>query len=117
MTTSLWPPRRIRVFLASSNELAPRRDAVELWLRRLNDELLDRNAVFVVVRWEEESMALNETRMQDRYNDELERCDALIALFGTKVGSYTKEELRLAYSRFRKGSLPRRILVCFENVN
>lgn len=117
MKTIMWPMRRIKVFLASSIELQEERDAVELCLRRMNDEFLDRNVVFVIVRWEQESMTLHDPRAQDRYNEELEKCDALVALFGTRVGSYTKEELQLAIDRFQNGQLPRKILVCFRNEN
>jgi hypothetical protein len=94
------PPSTIRIFLASSTELREDRDALDLYLRQLNDTLSEARKYLRVVRWENFLDAMSETRMQDGYNDAVRSCDIFISLFFTKTGQYTREEFHVAHSHF-----------------
>lgn len=104
-----------RFFLASSDELAAERDWVELLIRRRNSVLVDSGLFLEVVRWEEMLQTFHENRIQDRFSAEVVYCDAMIVLFHTRVGRFTKEEFDIAYRSFKAGINPRHILVYFKD--
>jgi hypothetical protein len=93
-------PSTIRVFLASSAELRDDRDALDLYLRQLNDTLQSAGKYLRVVRWENFLDAMSDTRMQDAYNDAVRSCDIFISLFFTRTGQYAREEFHVAHAHF-----------------
>lgn len=98
MTTDL---QTIRVFLASSAELKPDREAFEQFINRRNKEWRPRGVFLHLDIWEDLSAAMSPTRSQDEYNREIDRCDIFVVLFWTKVGRYTAEEFERAHGRFK----------------
>jgi len=98
MTTDL---QTIRVFLASSAELKPDREAFEQFINRRNKEWRPRGVFLHLDIWEDLSAAISPTRSQDEYNREIDRCDIFVVLFWTKVGRYTAEEFERAHGRFK----------------
>ena len=98
--------KTIRVFLASSEELRNDRDAFELYLRQQNDRLRSQGLYLQVIRWENFLDAMSETRLQDEYNAEVERCDIFGSLFMTKTGEFTEEEFDLAHRVFKETGKP-----------
>jgi formylglycine-generating enzyme required for sulfatase activity len=100
MTTD---PQTVRIFLASSAELKPDREAFERAIARRNDDWNPRGVYLLVDKWEKLSAAMSPTRSQDEYNREIDRCDIFVVLFWTKVGRYTAEEFERAYARFKGG--------------
>lgn len=100
MTTD---PQTVRIFLASSAELKPDREAFEQAIARRNDDWNPRGVYLLVDKWEKLSAAMSPTRSQDEYNREIDRCDIFVVLFWTKVGRYTAEEFERAYARFKGG--------------
>ncbi|TQV89534.1 COR domain-containing protein [Aliikangiella coralliicola] len=97
----------IRIFLASSQELADERDAFDLFLRRENDRLIKQGVYIKVIRWEYFLDAMSETRMQDEYNKAVKSCDIFVSLFKTKTGKYTEEEFDKAHEHFKQRGAPK----------
>ncbi len=90
----------VRIFLASSAELKPDREAFAQFIARRNKEWLPRGVFLHLDIWEDISTAMSPTRSQDEYNREVDRCDIFVMLFWTKVGCYTAEEFERAWVRF-----------------
>jgi cellulose biosynthesis protein BcsQ len=90
----------VKIFLASSAELREERDALELHLRQLNDDLQEENRYLQVVRWENFLDAVSSTSKQDDYNVAIRDCDIFLSLFATKTGKYTAEEFNVAHQQF-----------------
>ena len=99
-------PSTIRIFLASSAELREDRDALDLYLRQLNDTLQSAGKYLRVVRWENFLDAMSDTRMQDGYNDAVRSCDIFISLFFTRTGQFTREEFHVAHAHFLETGRP-----------
>jgi Leucine-rich repeat (LRR) protein len=70
--------REIRIFLASSKELSADRDEFDLYFRQQNDGLRARGIYLKIVRWENFLNAMSETRLQDEYNNEIQRADIFV---------------------------------------
>jgi Leucine-rich repeat (LRR) protein len=98
--------REIRVFLASSRELMPDRDAFELFVRQQNDRLLKKGFNLKVERFENLFAAMSATRKQDDYNKIAGECDVFVTLFSTTMGEYTEEEFDFAYRQFKARGRP-----------
>ncbi len=96
----------IKIFLASSAELREERDALELYLRQLNDDFQDQNRYLKVVRWENFLDAVSATSKQDDYNRAIQDCDIFLSLFATKTGKYTNEEFNVAHQQFKATGRP-----------
>jgi len=94
--------KNIKIFLASSSELAADREAFELYFRKQNDSLpKDKGIYLKIVRWENFLNTMSETRLQDEYNKEVRDCDIFISLFFTKTGKFTEEEFDVAHDEFK----------------
>ena len=110
------PPRKIRIFLASSEELRGDRDAFDLYFRQQNDLLRDDGLYLEIVRWENFLDAMSNTRLQDEYNQAVRSCDVFVSLFFRKTGRFTEEEFDVAHAAFIKSGKPR-IYTFFKNAN
>jgi len=109
-------PRSIRIFLASSAELAEHRDAFDLHVRQLNDRWLKRGLHLEPVRWEHFLDAMAPERLQDEYNRAIGGCECFVMLFRAKVGKYTAEEFEKAFGEFKASGKPR-IYTYFNKVS
>jgi hypothetical protein len=98
--------RKIRIFLASSEELREDRDAFDLYFRQQNDQFLNEGFYLEIVRWENFLDAMSETRLQDEYNRAVRDCDVFVSLFFTKTGTFSEEEFDVAYIQFKKTGRP-----------
>ncbi len=105
--------RTMKIFIASSEDLAKERDQLEILIRRQNDELWEGGMRLQPVRWENFLDTISPSRLQDEYNEELKQCDIVICLFHTKVGQYTAEEFDTALGQFRENGSPK-ILTYFK---
>ncbi|MEL7424995.1 MAG: COR domain-containing protein, partial [Bacteroidota bacterium] len=105
--------RTLKVFIASSEELAEERDELEMLIRRQNDDLLEKGIHLRPVRWEYFLDTISATSLQDEYNKEIKQCDIVICLFHTKVGQYTAKEFDTALGEFRNSGRPH-ILTYFK---
>ncbi len=98
--------KTIEIFLASSAELVEDRRTFEIFLNRRNKTLVKEGIFLELVIWEDFLDAMSKTRLQDKYNEALKKCDIFIMLFYTKVGKYTEEEFDTAYDEFQKNDSP-----------
>ncbi len=91
--------RLIKLFVASSNELADDRVHLGDCVRRVND-IYEPNGVRVkLYKWEDFVPYYTGRRSQDEYNAYLSHCDAVIGLFKEKLGKYTCEEIEVALDK------------------
>lgn len=106
----------IKIFLASSSELAEDRDAFDLYFRQQNDYLKDEKGIYLKIeRWENFLDAMSESRLQDEYNKEVKACDIFVSLFFTKTGRYTEEEFDEAHKQFKdSGGVKPQIFTFFK---
>ena len=109
-------PRSVRIFVASSAELADHHDAFDLHVRQLNDRWIKRGFHLQPVRWENFLDAMSKSRLQDEYNRALADCDIFVLLFRTKVGAYTAEEFERAFGQFKVSGKPR-VYTYFHDVD
>jgi len=102
-------PKIVRIFLASSEELADERKLLRQFFSEKNDRFQEtsRGTYLKLENWEAMSGAMSPTRKQDDYNQRIEASDLFICLAHTKVGMYTEEEFDLAWATFQKNGKPR----------
>ncbi len=96
----------INIFLASSEELRAERDAFELFVLRLNDQLAERDIRLKVTRWENFFDAMSATRLQDEYNKKVREAQIFVSLFASKSGKFTQEEFEVAFGQFTATGKP-----------
>jgi len=110
------PPQTLRIFLASSEELAEERKQLRQFLSERNDRFQEtgRGIYLKLENWEAMSSAMSATRKQDDYNRRVLESDVFICLAHTKVGRYTEEEFDVAWAAFQQNEKPRRILTFFK---
>jgi hypothetical protein len=96
----------IKVFLASSSELAGDREAIEKLIGRKNKVLVKKGLFIELIIWEDFLDMLSKTRLQDEYNKAIKKADLFVLLFFTKVGIYTEEEFEVAIGEFRQFDRP-----------
>lgn len=105
-----------KIFLASSFELKADRDQFEIFINRKNKEWHHKGIFLELLIWEDTLDCMEQTRLQDKYNEAIKECDIFVLLFSTKVGSYTKEEFEVAYAQFLKTKKPI-IFIYFKNIS
>jgi hypothetical protein len=108
--------RKIRIFLASSEELRADREAFLLYFTELNRQFLDRGLFLDIDHWENFLDAMSETRLQDEYNKSVRACDIFVSLFFTKTGKFTEEEFDTAHRQFQETKRPL-IYTFFKNAD
>lgn len=104
---------KVRIFLASSSELADDRQALDQLVSRKNKLWHDRGVFLELQMWEDFLDVMSKTRLQDEYNTVIRDCDLFVLLFWSKVGRYTLEEFEAAVGSFRSAAKPF-ILVYFK---
>lgn len=92
--------KKIKIFLASSNELKAERDQFELQIYHKCKAWFDKEIFLHVDTWEDLSAKMSTTRSQDEYNKVLKDSDLFVLLAYTKVGMYTAEEFDQAFGVF-----------------
>ena len=106
--------KKIKIFLASSEELKEERKELADLVSNLN-HILSRRDIFVdLVKWEYLDASMGELHKQEEYNAELRDCELCIVLYWTRFGMYTKTELDTAYSELKSGHNPRKLYVYFK---
>jgi hypothetical protein len=110
----ILPPKDIKIFLASSKELADERDAIDLLVSEMDRLYRNRGIRFELVKWEDKNQSFNATRKQDDFNEEMLQCDIVIVLFGKRIGAFTKEEYNRAFASLKNGHKPDHLFVYFK---
>lgn len=94
----------VRIFVASSKELLPERNALAYFVLAHEDEFAKRGLRVRLSKWEYVDPTMTEERTEDRYLDEMLNCDAVLMLFRHVLGKYTKEEVDKAIAAETAGS-------------
>ena len=104
--------KEIKVFLASSEELKYDRLAFSDLIRKLDNIYEKRGIRIKLFQWEDFDAAYNDKRKQDEYNEYIKQSDLFLALFRTKAGKFTVEELELARNEHREKGSPKPHVYC-----
>lgn len=107
--------KTIKIFLASSEELKDERLEMTDLVSRLNQTFKGRGIELELKRWEYLDSSMGDERKQEEYNKVLRQCDICLVLFWRKFGSYTGEELDVAYQCYKNKQKPEKIYVFFKN--
>ena len=109
--------KTIKIFLASSEELKDEHLEIIDLVSRLNQAFKGRGIQLELKRWEYLGPSMGNERKQEEYNNVLRECDICLVLFWRKFGSYTGEELDVAYKSMLDGGNPQKIYVFFKSPN
>ena len=94
---------KIKIFLASSEELKDERLEIADLISHMNLALEHENIRIYLVKWEYLDATMSPIHKQEEYNKTLEQCNLCIVLFATRFGKYTESELKTAYDKLCKG--------------
>lgn len=98
--------KKIKIFLASSNELKPEREKFEIEVSRKNKLWTDKGINLALEIWEDLTARMFSTRSQDEYNKKIKQADLFVLLAYSKVGMYTDEEFETAFGSFQVKKKP-----------
>ena len=100
-------PRKLKLFLVSSQELQPEREKIEREIGRKNKDFKKRGFEIDLIIWEDKQLVGKSFRTQDNINLEAGDCSLFVMMFYSKVGKFSWEEFENAKSRFDQEGLPR----------
>ena len=106
--------KTVKIFLASSAELAHERLVFSRIVLELGAQLRERGMRIDLVKWEYLDPSMGPMHKQEEYNRELATCDIVFVLFWRRFGEYTEEEFRIALECMRNRQRPRRVVVMFK---
>ena len=106
-----------KIFLASSGELKKERNEIALFIGQENKRLVKQDIFLELVIWEELVHSFKGERIQDYFNEEMLKCNIVIALFYKKIGQFTKEEFKIACMNLNKGKNLKQLFVFFKKAN
>ena len=98
--------KKVKIFLASSNELAHVRQQFEIHTYRKCKLWIDHGVFLHLEIWEDLPSSVSVTRSQDEYNKRIADCDLFVLLAYRKLGMYTAEEFETAFGIFNKTKKP-----------
>lgn len=107
--------KKIKIFLASSEELKQERLELAGLIGHMNLILEPKDIHIYLVKWEYLDASMSELHKQEEYNQVLEQCDICLVLFCNRFGKYTKTEFDRALARSQEGDKKRmELLVYFK---
>lgn len=98
--------KKIKIFLASSNELQSEREHFERKIYRKCKDWIDRGIFLHLDIWEDLSARISATGSQSEYNKFVQGADLFVLLAYAKVGMYTAEEFATAFGQFQSTQKP-----------
>ena len=104
--------KTIKVFLASSEELKDEREKFGNFIRRLDDIYLKRGIHVQLFVWEDMDPCYNNVRKQNEYNARIRESQIFVALFYTRAGEYTLEEVTVARKENSRRREPKLMICC-----
>ena len=107
--------KKIKIFLASSEELKQERLEIADFVEHLNHTFEKVGLSIQLVKWEYLDSSMGVQHKQDDYNDALKDCEMCIVIYWTRFGMYTKTELDTAYNRLKQGDNPQKLYVYFKD--
>lgn len=108
--------KEIKVFLASSEELANERKEIADLVLNLNEIYSDKDISIKLIKWEYLGKTYNGVRKQEEYNQAVRSCDIFLGLFYTKAGEFTVEEFDIAIDQYNKSRQTPMILVFLKDL-
>lgn len=108
--------KEIKVFLASSEELANERKEIADLVLNLNEIYSDKDIAIKLIKWEYLGKTYNGVRKQEEYNQAVRSCDIFLGLFYTKAGEFTVEEFDIAIDQYNKSRQTPMILVFLKDL-
>lgn len=97
---------KIKIFLASSNELKPERDQFEIEIYRKCKSWFEKGIFLHLDIWEDMSARMSLAGSQSEYNKFVKDADLFVFLAFSKVGMYTEEEFENAFGQFKSTQKP-----------
>ena len=105
--------KTIKIFLASSDELRQERIAFGNLVRQLDNIYMKRSIHIHLDVWEELDAAFHfRKRKQDEYDEKVRQSDIFVAMFYTRAGQYTLEELDVAIDENSRRDMPTILIYC-----
>lgn len=98
--------KKIKIFLASSNELKQDREQFEIEIYRKCKTWFEKGAFLHLDIWEDMSARMSSTGSQSEYNKYVKEADLFVFLAFSKVGMYTEEEFENAFGQFKSTQKP-----------
>jgi hypothetical protein len=98
--------KKIRIFLASSNELKPEREKFEIDIYRKCKSWFDKGTFLHLDIWEDMSARMSLTGSQSEYDKFVKEADLFVFLAFSKVGMYSEEEFEHAFGQFKSTQKP-----------
>ncbi|MCE7914254.1 MAG: hypothetical protein DYH15_06095 [Nitrosomonas sp. PRO4] len=98
--------KKIKIFLASSNELQSEREHFEREIYRKCKAWIDRGIFLHLDIWEDLSARMSLEGSQSAYNQYVKAADLFVLLVHSKVGMYTAEEFDTAFGQFQATKKP-----------
>lgn len=105
---------KLKIFLASSEELKPERLEIAALVNHINFALEKFSKKLYLVKWEYLDSSMGPLRKQEEYNIKLRSCDICLILFWKRFGIYTKEEFETARERMKEEK-PEEVIVLFKD--
>jgi len=102
----------IKVFLASSSELDLERAHIGDLFNDINSLLADTPVRVRLLKWEVFDPLFKGERKQSEYDQQVKKADIFIALFRSKAGKFTLEEVDVAIAAHAQNQRPQE-LYCF----
>ena len=98
--------KKIKIFLASSNELRSERKYFEQKIYRKCKDWIDQGIFLHLDIWEDLSVRMSVDGSQSKYNKLVQTADLFVLLAHTKIGMYTAEEFAAAFGQFQSTQKP-----------
>jgi len=105
----------IKVFLASSSELELERVHVGDFFNDINSSLAETAVRVRLLKWEVFDPSFKGERKQTEYDQQVKRADIFIALYRTKAGKYTEEEVETAISAHARDKMPEELYCLIQD--
>ena len=104
--------KEIKLFLASSSELDLERAHVGDLFNDINSLLADTAVRIRLLKWEIFDPSYTGERKQSEYDAQVKKADVFVALFRSKAGKFTLEEVEVAVAAHKQEKRPQE-LYCF----
>src|SRR5258705_5704796 len=98
--------QKIKIFLASSEELKADKEKIELFINRQNKDLVEKDVFIELIICDDFNEAISKTSKQDEYNEAIRNSAILLILVFSKVGKYLKVEFETGYKQFIETGAP-----------
>lgn len=99
--------KNIKIFIASSSELKDLRLQFTENILTKNMYLNPSSINLEIIKWENLDGSIASNGKQNEYNLKIDECDFFVAVFKTKAGEFTIQELEYAHARFLEYNKPK----------